>query len=386
MASGEIALDQMARAAAARPAATAIGEADDEGGTAPPRPRLGYGEQAAIGLFVIAAFTVMKVMASLLVPMLAAVILGSLIARGGDTLARAGLPPMLAGLGLVLGACFGAFLAADALVEPLSALIGQVPEMVGKLSAAVAPLMEPLGALKERLSAMAGPMNGTGQAAVVVSAANEAAWLTALLASLTPALGEFFIFFTTLAFFVVGRVSLRRAMIRSWEGRAKRLAAIRVLNAVDQALVRYFGTAAVIYAGVGLATGLIAFGSGLTNAVLWGVLTFLASFIPYFGAALITLALAAGGLLVHDGFFVAMIPAASFLAIHVVVENAVVPAFLGRRLDLNPFVVFVAILFWSWMWGPVGAVLAVPLLIVGDTIRCELKPHSPSRRAALLPD
>lgn len=375
----------MARAAAARPAATAIGEADDEGGTAPRGPRLGYGEQAAIGLFVIAAFTVMKVMASLLVPMLAAVIIGSLIARGGDSLARVGLPPMLAGLGLVLGACFGAFLAADALVEPLSTLIGQVPDMIGKLSAAVAPLMEPLGALKERLSAMAGRGNGSGQA-VVVSAANETAWLTALLASLTPALGEFFVFFTTLAFFVVGRVSLRRAMIRSWEGRAKRLAAIRVLNAVDQALVRYFGTAAVIYAGVGLATGVIAFASGLTNAVLWGVLTFLASFIPYFGAALITLALAAGGLLVHEGVFVAMIPAASFLAIHVVVENAVVPAFLGRRLDLNPFVVFVAILFWSWMWGPVGAVLAVPLLIVGDTIRSELKPHSPSRRAALLPD
>lgn len=373
----------MARTAAAHPAATAIGEGD--AGARPRRRRIGYGDQAMIGLFVIAVFAVMKLMASLLVPMLAAVIIGSLIARGGDSLAKAGVPPVLAGLGLVLFVCFGAFLAVDALVTPLSALIGQVPEMIGKLSAAVAPLMEPVGVLKDKLAAMSGPVK-SGQAAVVVASGNEAAWMTTLVASLTPALGEFFVFFTTLAFFVVGRVSLRRAMIRSWEGRAKRLAAIRVLNAVDQALVRYFATTAIIYAGVALATGLVAFASGLTNAVLWGVLTFLASFIPYFGAALITLALAAGGLMVHDGFLVAMIPAASFLAIHLVAENAIVPAFLGRRLDLNPFLVFVAILFWSWMWGPVGAVLAVPLLIVADTIRAELKPHSPARRAALLPD
>lgn len=357
----------------------------DDGGT---RRRLGYGEQAAIGLFVIAAFAVMKLMDSLLVPMLAAIILGSLIARGGDGLAKIGVPPMLAGLGLVVVACIAAFLMIDALIEPLSALIAQVPAMVGKLSATVAPLMEPVNALKDKLAGMMQPAKaGAGAAApMVVSTGNEAEWLTGLLVGLTPALGEFFIFFTTLAFFVAGRVSLRRAMIRSWGDRAKRLAAIRILNAVDEALVRYFGAAALIYAGVALATGSIAFAAGLTSPVLWGVLTFTASFIPYFGAALITLALAAGGLMVHDGLITALIPAAGFLVIHVVAENLVVPAFLGRRLDLNPFVVFVSILFWSWMWGPFGAVLAVPLLIVADTIRCELKPHGPAQRAALLPD
>ena len=60
------------------------------------------------------------------------------------------------------------------------------------------------------------------------------------------------------------------------------------------------------------------------------------------------------------------------MAVHLTCENAVVPAVLGRRFEINPFLVFVAIIFWTWMWGAIGAVLAVPLLLIARTVRAEL--------------
>jgi predicted PurR-regulated permease PerM len=115
----------------------------------------------------------------------------------------------------------------------------------------------------------------------------------------------------------------------------------------------------------------------LPNPVLWGALTFAASFIPYFGAALITLSLAAGGIVAHHTLGWGLAPAGAYLAINLVSDNVVMPMFLGRRLEINPFIVFIAIIFWTWMWGPIGAVIAVPLLLVGETILTELRPHSP---------
>lgn len=326
---------------------------------------------AVIGLFGLFAFGVLKYMAELAVPMVAAVIFGSVLARIGDRFARLGIPPMVAALTLVALTGLIVFLVVDALLEPLSALVAQAPSILATLGKAVAPMLGPITSLKQSM------MHLTGADAAPVVVANDTALFTEFLGGLTPAIGEFFVFFATLVFFVAGRVSLRRRMIMVWGDRAKRLAALRVVNAIEASLALYFGTTAMIYAGVGVAAALIAFAFGLANPVLWGALTFVASFIPYFGAALITLALAAGGLVTHNAIGWALLPAGAFLIVHLVSENAVIPSFLGHRLDVNPFVVFVAIVFWTWMWGPIGAVLAVPLLLVGDTLLAERRSTRP---------
>jgi predicted PurR-regulated permease PerM len=125
-------------------------------------------------------------------------------------------------------------------------------------------------------------------------------------------------------------------------------------------------------------TAIIVWMAGLPKPPLWGALTFFACFIPYFGAALVTLALAAGGIAAHRQIGLGLAPAAGFLVMHLIAENAVVPALLGRRLEINPFVVFISIVFWSWMWGAVGALLAVPILLIFDTIRQEFSATEPA--------
>ncbi|MBT9292690.1 AI-2E family transporter [Prosthecodimorpha staleyi] len=206
--------------------------------------------------------------------------------------------------------------------------------------------------------------------------------VTGFLGGLTPAFGEVLVFLATLAFFVAGRAALRRKAILAIGDRDRRLAAIRVFNAAEATLATYFGTTATIYLAVGILTAAVAWSSGLANPALWGVIAFLLSFIPFLGPAIVTFALVSAGLLPHTGLLAALWPAAGFGIVHLISENAVLPSILGRRFEINPFLVFVAIVFWSWMWGPMGAALAVPILLVAQTLR----DAAPSEPTSTLPE
>jgi predicted PurR-regulated permease PerM len=319
-----------------------------------------------VALCFLAAFAVMRVMADLLAPMIAAVIIGSLLSRIVDRLHRIGLPPLVSAIGLVSITGLIVFVFVDSLLGPLTSFVAQAPEMLTTLGSALTPLARPFTSAQNALTSFFGAPDG---GSMIVNSGLSA--LTAIFGGAPQAIGEFGIFFVTLAFFVAGRQSLRRRMIMTWSDREQRFAALRIVNAVEDSLALYFGAAALIYASVGSATAMIAWTAGLSKPVLWGFLTFFASFIPYFGAALITLSLAAGGLAAHHEIGLGLAPAAGFLIVHLVSENAVIPALLGHRLEINPFVVFISIVFWSWMWGPIGALLATPILLIFDTIRQE---------------
>lgn len=368
-----------------RPEPTAaVTEIDGAHGVAPaPKPVAGLAfdladaaRVAVVGLFVLAVFAVLKTAAELVVPMVAAVIVGSVLARVGEMSSRLGVPPLVSGLGLVALTGVVIFVLVDALVEPFVDLFHRAPEMLERVTAALRPLTAPLTSLKTAMSRATEA--GATSPPVVVDRTDVADRLSDFVGGLTPALGELLVFFATLAFFVVGRNALRRGVILLFEGRDTRLAVIRIFNAVEAALAHYFGTTAMIYAGVGVTTAAIAWGAGLPTPALWGAMTFLASFIPFIGAGMIALSLAAGGLVTHDATLFALLPSIAFVVVHLVSENLIIPAILGRRFEINPFTVFLAIVFWTWLWGAMGAVLAVPLLLVATTIHDEFGTSPPN--------
>ncbi len=187
-------------------------------------------------------------------------------------------------------------------------------------------------------------------------------------ASLTPALVQTLIFLAALVLFLLGRVQLRSTIILAFPSREGRLSAIRIMNALEDALTHYFSTASLIYLALGFITMVIALVGGLAMPPLWGLFAFVSSFIPYLGVTFMTLSLLVGGLMTHDALIVAIAPAVAFFTVHLAMENLLVPAILGQRFDINPFLVFVAIIFWTWMWGAVGAFLAFPLSLIAMII------------------
>lgn len=333
-------------------------------------------ELSTIGLFVLGLLVALQAAASLVVPMVAAIIVGSVVAHAGDRGQRIGISPMVAGLALTAVLGIGMFLLIEAIAEPIANLIERLPMVVPRLVAAVGDLMAPFTTLQARLTGGSPSVMGGTASLEKLLGSLDFGLVAGFLGGLTPAFGEFLIFLATLVFYVAGRAQLRRQSILAFGGREERLAAIRIFNATEASLTRYFGTTSIIYAGVGLATGLIALAAALPAPILWGLFAFAMSFVPFLGPAVVSLAIASGGLLLDYGMLSVLWPVGAFMVVHLVCENAVVPAVLGRRFEINPFLVFVAIIFWTWMWGAIGAVLAVPLLLIARTIRCELRAES----------
>ncbi len=131
------------------------------------------------------------------------------------------------------------------------------------------------------------------------------------------------IFFAALIMFLGSRHQIRRALIISFRDRARRLSAIRIINAIETALGFYFATAALLYAVAGLIMTVIAWAGGLSSPIVWGFFTFLSSFVPFLGVTGMTLALAIGGLLTHDNILLGLAPAMGFFAVHALMENLV---------------------------------------------------------------
>ncbi|MDQ0319240.1 putative PurR-regulated permease PerM [Pararhizobium capsulatum DSM 1112] len=329
---------------------------------------------SVVGTFIILASAVIYLMETILMPITLAIVVGMVLGLAADRLVKFGLPPALGGILLGLVFVVGLFFLINALIEPLSSLAGQAPGMIERAMERILPYFE-------RFQWVRVALEGTDDKALADMAIQNAGSMLGMVASgLTPAFVQTMIFLAALGLFLLGRAQLRKTIILAFATRERRLAAIRIMNAIESSVGFYFSTASVIYMALGSITAFIAFVGGFTMAPLWGLFAFVSSFIPYLGVTAMTIALLCAGLMTHDALLLAMIPAAAFFLLHLVMENLVTPAILGHRLEINPFIIFIAIIFWTWMWGAVGAMLAMPLSLIAMTIFEEVRPHPPERQ------
>jgi predicted PurR-regulated permease PerM len=125
---------------------------------------------------------------------------------------------------------------------------------------------------------------------------------------------------------------------------------------------------------LGVVVALGAWVFGFPNPLIFGVLAALLNYLPYIGPACMALILFAVGLVTFPTLGYALLPPACFVGLTTIEGQIITPTVMGHRLTLNPLAVFLAIAFWAWLWGPMGAFLAVPLLIVGMVIVSHLFP------------
>ena len=125
----------------------------------------------------------------------------------------------------------------------------------------------------------------------------------------------------------------------------------------------YFLTITLINAGLGVATGVTLWLVGMPNPVLWGVMAGVFNFVPYLGAIVGVGVVTLVALITFDSLSPVLLASGTYLGLTVVEGNIVTPLVLGRRMTLNPVVVFVSLIFWGWIWGVPGAFLAVPFAV-----------------------
>jgi predicted PurR-regulated permease PerM len=314
-------------------------------------------QMATIVMAVIMFGAFLYVARSLLVPILAALVvsltLGPLSARA----AKAGWPAWLPALAIVLGLGTALYLAVLILADPASELIARSGEIGNIIKDKFSFMERPLLALRELQNAILG---GSGLSVDV----NRNAVLENVASTLPPFALQLVLFFATLFFFVFGRLAFRRYVVNLFGSREGRLRALRIVNDVEDNLSVYLITVTAINVGVGLVITALTYAMGFPAPLLWGALAFLLNYIPYVGPGIMHVTLFIIGLLTFPTLLPALIAPALFMTFTFFEGHFLVPAIIGRQLLLHPLAVFLSLAFWAWLWGPVGAFLATPLLIM----------------------
>ena len=316
---------------------------------------------ATVGLFVIALLWAGFVAQPVIVPVLLAWAIATIVLPLVKGLESYGVPRVVAAVAvtLMLVALIVCLLAV--LSTPVAYWLGRATEVGSLIKARLQMMNQPLallGELQKALNAI-----GSGGGAPTLKVEQSATVLTTIFSVLTPAVSQFVLFIGALLFYLTYQQRLRSVVLQPLRDRETRLATLRTLSDIDQHMTTYFGTFTIVNVCLGIVTVTLTWIAGLPNPLLWGVLAAVLNYIPYIGPAIVTGTLAVVGLLTYPTLGEAAVAPLAFIAIVTIEGQFITPALMGRRLELNPFAVFLAIAFCTWLWGAMGAFLAVPLLM-----------------------
>lgn len=313
---------------------------------------------AILGIFVLMTMGALWFSATIAVPVAAGIIFGLVLGPVVDRLMRLGLPQGLAAAVVVLTGILTLVLLLGMFAAPLAIWNDELPAITKTLQARLAEL-------SSFARQFEGLTEGLGRVSSVpvVAVENTTQWVTIALSS-TAAAGGILIFLATIYFYLATRRFMKARMLRMCFGTAARRSAGQFLGDLEQKVAAYFGVVTLINLGVGLGMTTIAWAAGLPLPPIWGLLAFLLNYIPFIGPALMTVLIAGAALMGENWSLFSLWPALAFFGMQLVEANLVTPLMIGRRLTLSPFLVFLSFVFWVWLWGPVGAFLATPILLV----------------------
>jgi predicted PurR-regulated permease PerM len=152
---------------------------------------------------------------------------------------------------------------------------------------------------------------------------------------------------------------------------------VYISREIETSISRYLVTQALINAGLGTAGGIAFWLLGMPDPVLWGVLGAVLNFIPFVGAATTIGVVFAVASASFPTLKQSLLPPLAYLVLGVLEGSVISPYIQGRRLLLNPVVLFMGLTFWGWLWGIAGALLAVPMLVMLKIFCDHIEPLSP---------
>lgn len=255
------------------------------------------------------------------------------------------------------------------IVIPASSWFALIPNTVPRIQRNLAPLIDFYASLQEfidrTLTSIAVETEATAQA---VAATAPTSVVDYFLSAAPSAAIRLFFAILVIFFFLAGWTRLRKRAIRRRGSFDSAMQTARVIQDVVDVTANYLATITIINGVLGLSMALLLWMLGMPSPFMWGGIVMLCNFVPYFGPIVASILLGLGGLMTFDAVGYALMPALIFIIVHTVEANILTPVILGRRLTINPLLILVSLSFWSWVWGTAGALLAVPLLLIFQTI------------------
>ncbi len=326
---------------------------------APSAPQLRNRLQIAI--VVILTLYTCSIAEGVVVPVLVAVLFGLMLAPPVRLLERSRVPRALGSLLVVLLAIAIMGVTIAALASPARAWVQRMPQALTRIETVVRDLRRPFQAASNATREL-GKITQMDESSPVRVVDTGPSPLASALSAAPAIIGGIVITIVMTFLFVLhGDELLRKFVTLAPHLRAKR-DLVEATRTAQSELSMYVITVTLINAGLGAATALALWLLGVHDPLLWGGVAAILNYAPFIGPMVTAVALLIVGFADAATPALALAPPAAFLGLHLLEGQLLTPHLVGRRLALDPVMVFVAMLVLGWMWGVAGFLLAVPLL------------------------
>ena len=293
-------------------------------------------------------------------PLFAAIVITIILSPLADRLIRLGLPNIAASMVSLVALILAIVFAVLVIIQPAYDMVDQAPEMIARIGEQFSTLRGNFGWISDINRQLARITGNTTGAQVIVagpSVLEQVAFATptVVLETLLTLLMSYFM--------MEGRIRMKRRLLLDRHSFGASLRAARVMRDVQERVGSYILTVAQINLVVGVIVALGAWGLGMTAPIMWGGLAMVLNFLPYLGPLTMMALLGLVGLGTADSVLLGLLPMLLYLGLHTVEANAVTPTVLGARFTVNPVMILLSISYFSWIWGVLGALLSVPILL-----------------------
>jgi predicted PurR-regulated permease PerM len=326
------------------------------------------------GIFALGLFATLYVASSVILPVVLAFVLNLLLRPAVHLLQRVHLPRPIGAI-LAIVVVIGALIGLVAVLSvPASDWAKRLPDGIPRLETHLMVLKGPIEALQSVVQRAEQVANDPGQKGSSIAVRRDLGLTAVLFAGTRAVLDGLFTTVLVLYFLLVaGDIFLRR-IVEILPKFSDKRQAVDISQQIQQDVSVYLVTITTMNVGVGISTAAAMYFCGLGDPLLWGAAAFLLNYIPILGPLFGTFIFLLAGMLSFDSLWWALMPPALYFGIHLIEGETLTPILLARRFTLNPVLVILSLVFWFWMWGVPGAILAVPMLAILKIVCDRLRP------------
>ncbi|MDG4878415.1 AI-2E family transporter [Mesorhizobium sp. WSM4935] len=317
-----------------------------------------------IGIFILMTTAALYFARAFFMPVVLAFLLALTLTPIVRFLRKRGISEVISATLLVLLSIFIFAAAGYLLSGPVIDLINNSYSIGQQLTERLAPFRRPLERMMDLAHQLEGLTETSQEPGVQRVAVAPSGILSSAASNILEAGTSITIVFVLSLFLLASGTLFYEKIVQSFTSMSQKKRALRIVYDVEREISHYLLTVSVINVSLGTVIGLGLWALGMPNPLVWGAMAALLNFLPYVGALMTVLIVAIIALISFDTIAYALLAPAFVVLCDIVEGQFVTPTVVGRRLEINAVAIFIAIAFWSWLWGFVGALMAVPLLVV----------------------
>ena len=320
-----------------------------------------------VGIFVILIVAALYFARDFFLPVFAAFILALTLSPIVRFMSKRGIPSALTAFALTLLVAAACIFIIYAIAIPVADWIDRAPQIGNQLKEKLSVLKAPFRSImdaQEEVIAATTTDNATQQSVVV----QGPGLLGVAASSFFEGATTFVVSLVLMTFLLASGDLFYSKLVQAFDTMSDKKNALRMAHDIERVISRYLFTITLINISLGMVIGFGLYILDMPTPYIWGAIAAFANFIPYVGALIGLAAVTAVAVVSFDTLGHALVIAAFYFSCTVIEGQFLTPMVVGRRLELNAVAVFLAIAFWTWLWGIVGAIIAVPVLVIFKTI------------------